>query len=548
MKTNEQMSYTQWRNNTLAARMETNKKYVVLKMGSTLISTGGLGWYILYTLLGIRFAVENNYIPVVDWKNCKLPQYDADKVGKENVWEYYFEQPFHISLEEAYKSDNFFIIDDVSEMASMYRLDIEKFVDFFNQDTMEWRRYFQHYIRIKRETKEYFESLRMNQIVNSDKNIVGILARGTDYKELRPVGHLSPIAIGRIFDEIAKLSNEIDIAQIFLATEDQCILQEFKKRYSGKICSVETKRYGTIGRDTLNIIYKDEDGYERDLKYLYSLYVISKCPIGIYAACGGGAIAALMRDAPGLFYKFLCEGHNRAKAILVGSYIEKKDKKVAFMGNKPIMFYALNTLKLLQVKEVDIIVTNGIKEEYQKLIGTDSKCGMKINYIVSDTYNVVEYMKSNQEFMTTSKLILLYTDFFVHGRAVLGELVKRVNAFDGAFVWGVKNYYSDDTESIQINRNSGMPQKAYSSFVQGNYSLMGRYVFDHDLVEIVESSNDITDILNEYIKRKKLFFIEYKRGIVYSKIIDEDTLVKVGQMINLLEEIQENRIGDFMAF
>ena len=35
--------------------------------------------------------------------NCKIPQYDASKVGKENVWEYYFEQPFNIGIEEAYK-------------------------------------------------------------------------------------------------------------------------------------------------------------------------------------------------------------------------------------------------------------------------------------------------------------------------------------------------------------------------------------------------------------------------------------------------------------
>ena len=113
------IDYTSLRNDTLSAKMTTDKKFAVLKMGYTLISTGGLGWYILYTLCGIRFAVENNFIPVVDWRNCKIPQYDASKVGKENVWEYYFEQPFNVSIEEAYNSNDFFVIDDVSELASV---------------------------------------------------------------------------------------------------------------------------------------------------------------------------------------------------------------------------------------------------------------------------------------------------------------------------------------------------------------------------------------------------------------------------------------------
>ena len=82
-------TYTKWRNATLDAKLETDKKYMILKMGSYLTATAGLGWYILYTLNGIRFAIENKYIPVVDWKNCKLPLYDASKAGKENVWEYF---------------------------------------------------------------------------------------------------------------------------------------------------------------------------------------------------------------------------------------------------------------------------------------------------------------------------------------------------------------------------------------------------------------------------------------------------------------------------
>ena len=86
--------------------------------------------------------------------------------------------------------------------------------------------------------------------------------------------------------------------------------------------------------------------------------------------------------------------------------------------------------------------------------------------------------------------------------------------------------------------------------MEKSYSLLGRYVFDFELNDIIQKINgtELKDILNEYIRRRKLFFLECKRGIVYSKIEDEGTLKKVDQMIQLMEEVQRDKIGDFASF
>ena len=104
-----------WRNGTISARVETDKKYMILRMGSSLLSTAGLGWYILHTFIGIEIALENGYIPVVDWESCKLPQYPYESCRK-NVWEIFFEQPCGVGLREAYESENYWIIDDILAM------------------------------------------------------------------------------------------------------------------------------------------------------------------------------------------------------------------------------------------------------------------------------------------------------------------------------------------------------------------------------------------------------------------------------------------------
>lgn len=549
--------YTNWHNNTMNAKMNTNKKYLIIKMGGFQIATSGLGFYVLYMLRGIRFALENDFIPVIDWKNCKIPQYDASKAGIENVWEYFFEQPFHVSVEQAYESNDFFVIDDVREFLNKNSRatpppDFDKMGEFDNDGIMEWRKCFQKYIRLKKEVKEYFDRCR-NQQFGDNGNIVGILARGTDYKELKPAGHFCSIPVDEIFacaDDLIKAEE----TRIYLATEDNTILKSFENRYPGKVYSVDAKRYENLGNNTINLVYKEENGYERDLKYLYSLYVISQCPMCIYSACGGGLLASFMRKDKGDYYRFLCNGHNKAKGIIVGSCVEKEQGSFILMGNKPLMFYALNTLKLSGVNEVDIIVSNEVKASYQELTGSGENFGLKINYVVSDTYDVMEYMAINPDFMQSSKLVLLYADYFVHGKDIVKELAGKANEFDGAYAWGVKKYFSDDSESIQINRRNGIPEEAFESYRAGNYSLMGKYIFDYELNDIIrrivqkKRNPTLSDVLNEYIRRKKLFFLEYKRGIVYSRITDTDTLDKTDQMINLMEDLQGQKIGDFEAW
>lgn len=545
--------YTDIRNNTLNAKMYSDKKYMILKMGGFLIATAGLGWYVLYVLRGIRYAIENGFIPIVDWQNCRLPQYEVDKVGKENIWEKFFEQPFQVGVMEAYASDDYFVVDDVRSLPFKDILNIESFVDFYNEEGTVWRNYFQKYVRIKKEVKEYFEENR-KQLNLIEEKVIGVLVRGTDYRDLRPVGHCSPIMESEIFQYIDQILERVDKSKIFLATEDKYILENFEKKYPEMVCTVKTKRYEGRENETLNMIYKNENGYERDLKYLFALYNLSKCSTCICSPCGGAVLVSLMRENEGNNYKFLYQGINKAKGVIVGSYLEKQEEVIISMGNKPIMFYALNLIKLLKVEEVDIIISKALKQEYEKRIGHGEHFGLKINYIISENYDIMAYMTLHTENIKNSKLILLYADEFVHGKDVVKDLISRLNTFDGAYVWGLRTKFSENTESIRINERTKIPERAFPFYKEENYELMGRYIFDQDLADIIRQLSlereeiVLIDILNEYIKRRKLFFTEYKRGTISLKINNAYVLKKTDQMISLMEELQKKKIGDFMSF
>ncbi|MBR0290229.1 MAG: hypothetical protein IJQ82_14740, partial [Selenomonadaceae bacterium] len=54
----------------------------------------------------VRYALSKGWLPVVDMQNYANPYLAPEKLGKENSWEYYFEQPLRIGLEEAYNGEN----------------------------------------------------------------------------------------------------------------------------------------------------------------------------------------------------------------------------------------------------------------------------------------------------------------------------------------------------------------------------------------------------------------------------------------------------------
>lgn len=55
-------------------------------------------------LYSIRYALDKGYIPVIDYQNYKNIYLTEDKFGKENSWEYYFDQPSGYNIEDINKA------------------------------------------------------------------------------------------------------------------------------------------------------------------------------------------------------------------------------------------------------------------------------------------------------------------------------------------------------------------------------------------------------------------------------------------------------------
>lgn len=152
------------------------KAYIIRWMNGEDIGLMGM---FRHAVFHIRYAIENGYIPIVDWCNFYNPYLECKTVGKENAWEYYFQQPFGYSLQDI---DNFFEIKLGSAES------IERGKTYYSEENYG---IVSRYIKFSPEVDARVQSI-MEDIYSKtgeDARILGVKIRGTDYITTKPIKH-----------------------------------------------------------------------------------------------------------------------------------------------------------------------------------------------------------------------------------------------------------------------------------------------------------------------------------------------------------------------
>lgn len=244
----------------------------------------------------IRHALVNGWLPVVDMQNYPNPYLSPEKLGKENSWEYYFEQPLRIGLEQAYSGENIILSDNDFKIFSPWW-----HMDFFenrNNVLTEWRMLRKFgLLKIKPALHEEILSVR-DKMFSTEDRVLGVLLRGTDYLDMKPHSH--PIAPPLEFavSVVVEKLQEWKCNKIYLATEDKKIVQTFKNVF-GDLCVALDREYvdyqpgqaiGTIRID------RENDHYLQGKEYLLQIAIAATCNSFIAARCSGSVSVMMLAD------------------------------------------------------------------------------------------------------------------------------------------------------------------------------------------------------------------------------------------------------------
>jgi len=137
----------------------------------------------------IRYALSQGWFPVIDMQNYPNSYLSPDKLGKENSWEYYFEQPLRIGLEEAYNGENVILA-----KGEPLPIPIPHYDNIFERNDLltEWRMLVKKgLLKIKPELMKEILAIREKLFAPTDR-VLGVKLRGTDYVALKPRWHPVP--------------------------------------------------------------------------------------------------------------------------------------------------------------------------------------------------------------------------------------------------------------------------------------------------------------------------------------------------------------------
>lgn len=246
-----------------------------------------LGFFGLYNYVvdHMKKAISMNAEPVVDWKYYPNSYISEDHlVGEENAWEYFFENPVGVSVDEVYKSKNV-IMSGHEWLTSLGEVRLpEKIKESYE--------IINKYIRLNSETQKYvrreFERLNM-----ASYKVLGIKCRGTDFVETKPQFHTIPPSASQTIEKIQEIQDEWGhYDRIFVATEDEKIFNELHEYYQEKMifCNTET-RIETAEGKWLNHLF-DGNGMENKkrqamLEYLREIYLLAECDALVAPVIGG---------------------------------------------------------------------------------------------------------------------------------------------------------------------------------------------------------------------------------------------------------------------
>lgn len=227
-------------------------------------------------------------------------------------------------------------------------------------------------------------------------------------------------------------------------------------------------------------------------------------------------------------------------------------KQLLPIYDKPMIYYPLSVLMMAGIREVLIISTSEDTPIYEKLLGSGSNLGIRIEYKVQDTpRGIADAFILGEQFIGNESVCLILGDNIFYGQDFVRQLKDASKLQDGAIVFGypVKDPRSFGVVEFDDNRRvvsiEEKPQKPKS-----NYAVPGLYFYDNNVVEIAKKVKpsergeiEITSVNNAYLEKGNLNVILLGRGMAWLDTGTPDGMLKAAEYV----EAVQSRQGFYIA-
>ena len=224
--------------------------------------------------------------------------------------------------------------------------------------------------------------------------------------------------------------------------------------------------------------------------------------------------------------------------------------------DKPMIYYPLETLIRLGIKDILFIVQEDDLLIFKKTFGSGSDVGLNFSYEIqnvqrgiADAYFIADkYLDGNPSVLALSDNIFLGKKYFDYANSALLKMQDV-----GGSVFGLPVPDPEKFGVIELDENNniiGIEEKP--SKPKSNLIIPGFYFFDSDASEYAKKlkpSNrgelEITDLIEIYLSKKKLALEILDNSIVWHDTGNANALLEAAQKVKLYEENNELKIGSY---
>ena len=229
------------------------------------------------------------------------------------------------------------------------------------------------------------------------------------------------------------------------------------------------------------------------------------------------------------------------------------NKQLLQIYDKPMIYYPLSTLMLLDVKDIMIICSSHSLDAFKILLGDGSKFGINIDYAIQEKPNgIADAFLIAEDFIGNDNSILILGDNIFYGHGFLEPIRENIANFEeGAIVFGYsvkdpKRYgvveFDKDRRVLSLEEKPRFPKS--------NYAIPGLYIYDNKVCKYAKQLSpssrgeyEITDLNKIYLINSKLKVNLLGRGVAWLDTGTPESMIEASTFISYIESRQGLKIA-----
>jgi glucose-1-phosphate thymidylyltransferase len=222
-------------------------------------------------------------------------------------------------------------------------------------------------------------------------------------------------------------------------------------------------------------------------------------------------------------------------------------KQLLPVYDKPMVYYPLTTLMLAGIRDILLISTPQDTPRFEQLLGNGSRWGMNLRYAVQPApEGIAQAFIIGADFIGDDRCALILGDNIFYGAELPAQLQAVAARKENATIFA---YAVQDPERYGVvefdNARNAQSIKEKPQKPKSRYAVTGLYFYDNDVVKIARNLKpsargelEITDINQDYLRRKKLDVVVLGRGMAWLDTGTHESLLQASMFIEAIEKRQ----------